>query len=191
MAAHRAETCLRQEQGFIYLTSETRRGGGNSSHTCPSSAEPCTSLNLTNIHPLCTSGMAGEVPDPQVHQGFEGAGEPEVQVCSSTAQVCPSSAQVCPSSAQVCPKHAQVCASSAQVCPSSAWCVPAGRGAAQAGGSSPGTVPAPQLCCWQPPACPLPFQGIGALGALLHGQVEGADCQTDLAFLLLLEGTIM
>lgn len=54
LAAHRAETCLRQEQGFVYLTSETGKGGGNFSLWCPFSAEPCTSLYLNNIHPLCT-----------------------------------------------------------------------------------------------------------------------------------------
>lgn len=101
LAAHRAETCLRQEQGFVYLTSETGKGGGNFSLWCPSSAESCTSLYLNNIHPLCTSVPGSPAPsNPSflVYLGVRnlswsawgasgGAAEP--RCAPGTAQVCP------------------------------------------------------------------------------------------------------
>lgn len=61
-AQHPAETCLGQEQGFIYLTSETRMGGGSLPRTCPSSAEHCTSVCVANIPSLGTSLPGSSAP---------------------------------------------------------------------------------------------------------------------------------
>lgn len=175
LAAHPAETCLRQEQGFIYLTSETRKGGENFSHVFPSSADSYTSLSLANTHPLCTFVPGSPIPsNPSclVHLGVRNlswnawgaaGGAVQLRCAQGTAQLCPRQEEE-QLRLKGAPRH---------------------------------SPPAPRLCyqrCWQPPSLTPHFLRNHCLekpsSMARHpflAQKEEVDFQTDLAFLLLLE----